>query len=345
MRVAFLPYIDQSDNSYINSVVEAIEEADQSSSVIPMPRFRDIFKGKNDFDAVWFNWFENFPGSAKKLLKELIIKILLIQSLKRKKIKIYTVFHNKQPHDSKNPKVNLWFYKYLLKKSDKIIILSEESKKHIKALIGEEALTKTVKVSHPAYPIQKKEYDIKKPFTVLFFGLLRPYKNIENIFRLAKDNPKINFIIAGKPLDENYKNELIEASKGIKNIQLIPEFQNDDNIEKLIEESSVVILPYNIESSLNSGVLFYAFSKGINAIVPEIASVKEFENKELIYYYNYSSPEENHNKLSEALIKAYKEYRESPYIFIQKAKSLQKEVSKYSKEYLANQIKEAGLLK
>lgn len=346
MKIAFYPTTEKGLNEYTEKIIEAIKKSSEDAEVNSFPSNKKILSGKIDFDVAWLNWFENFPTSNYQFFKQLILRILDIKAIKSKGKRIYTVFHNKQPHESNFPKLNKWFYKFLLRKSDRIIILSDESKKFVADLLDDKHLNKTVKISHPAYEIRRREKhtDTNDKFTALFFGLLRPYKNIELIIQLAKENPDINFIIAGKPLDETYELELKGLCNGIRNITLIPKFQNDDDIEGLIDKSSIVLLPYNIYSSLNSGVLFYSLSKGINVIIPEIPSVGEFKNKDLIYHYFYNDEEEHLKRLQEKLNQAKMDYFNSPEDFMEKALTLQKEVSQYDTDYLVNQIKSNQLV-
>lgn len=344
MEIAFYPSILNAENDFTLRTIEAIAKCVPTANIINFPSYRDL-KQKKLPNVVWLNWYENFPASRKSFIKEIIKKVHIIHLLNKHKIKIYTVFHNKRPHESRFPKLNLWFFKFLLRKSDKIIILSEGSKINVKELIGENALNKVVKISHPSYDIKGR--DAKKSpvdFTVLFSGFLRPYKNIELIFELAQHNPSIRFIVAGRAYNDIYLQQLQEKSKNITNLELFPYYQDDEHLENLISRSSIMILPYNKNSSLNSGMLFYAFSKGINVIIPRIASVNEFVNIDDIYHYDYSDETEHLSVLEDTLVRAYKEWKEEKNNFNNKSIRLQAEVSKYTVDYLAKQINTAGLL-
>lgn len=346
MKIAFYPNIQKGENAYTMFILEALKKASPDALIESFPTYREIFKGNFDADIAWTGWLENQPTTRLYFFRFLILKVLALPLLKRKGVRIYSTFHNKQPHETLYPKLNKWLFKYILRNADKIIILSDESKKYIKELIGDKGVAKAVKISHPAYEIVERKLlpDYKENFTALFFGMLRPYKNIELILKAAEENREINFIIAGRPISEEYAKELKTKIETLPNVTLIPEFQNDSQIEDLISKSSIVILPYDKKSSLNSGVLYFSFSKGINVIIPDIASVGEFKNKDLIYHYDYDQESNHFDSFNLTLRRAWEDFKVDTEGFLEKARKLQEEVSLLTTDFLANQIKEANLL-
>lgn len=346
MKIAFYPSHIKNENISINKVAQAIKLAYPKVELTTLPRFRDILKSNLDFEIAWLNWFENLSSSPLSFFKEIIIKYLVLRKFKQNNIKIFTFFHNKEPHDSFISFIAKKFYKNLLKKSDYILIHSDQSKEIIKKYLGDDSLKKVKKISHPSYDIipYNRINNQNNEFNVLFFGALRPYKNIELIFKLAQNNPDINFTIAGRPFNKKYERKLKRMAEGLNNTNLILGFLDNEEIESLISKSEILILPYNQHSSLNSGVLFYAFSHGINVIIPDIASVNEFENKESIYYYSYNKKKDHLLTLHKTLLSALNDYKVNKNLFYQRAQILQKEVSKFTVEYLSQQIIETQIL-
>lgn len=347
MKIVLYPDPSTSFNSYINNIVDSIITAYPGVEIIDMPSRKKILTSKNlDFKAAWFNWFESLPSTNYYFFKDLIVKILVLKKLKKEKVKIITTLHNKQPHYSRNKRINKWFYKYLLKKSDNIIILNDKSRELIHKYIGRKSDSKIVKVSHPCYDIKiRKNNRIKDSgFTVLFFGKLRPYKNIEIVFELAKRHPDIKFIITGGAGSSEYEIKLKKLAQGLDNINLQIGHNSDEEIENYIDNSSVVVLPYHLESTLNSGVMIYAFSKGINVIMPELECTSDIKNKDIIYLYSYKNREEHLEKLESSLLKAYNDFKSNPEDFFNKGKILQDEIKKYDTSYLAKQIFDSKIL-
>lgn len=344
MKIAYYPY--SIGNDYVKYMQKAINYADANVELIPLPSFKDALIINNKIDIVWLNWYEILGG--KKLIRVLlflIIRVIEIILYRIKGTKIYIVFHNKEPHEMLHRKLNLWFYRFLLKSATKIIVLSDISYSEVKKLAGERALQKTVKIQHPCYKCDPKEYSKIDKFNVLFFGTLRPYKNIEMILELAINNPTIYFIIAGKPLNDAYEKELRNLASKVTNVEFHFGFVSKEKVDYLIDKASIMIMPYNINSSLNSGVVYFAASKGINMIVPQIGSINELPNPELVYSYKYLSREEHFIKLNQQLNLAYDDYTLDYDTFVARSKQLRTDIlCSNSIEAIAHQIRDNELI-
>lgn len=287
-------------------MVEAIKIAFPHVTISAFPRIRKIFSLK-DYDFVWFNWFENPP--IEKRVKEVSIKWLILITLRLMGVKIIMTFHNRMPHESKDKFLDRLLFWFTFTIANRIIILSSDSRAILKDRFGNKILSKLFLIPHPTYDCEpKKLIDNQDNFSILFFGNLRPYKNIELIFDLAKIHKNIKFTVAGNAFDKSYELELKCQSKKIPNIELITHFLTDEEIDKLIDSHSILLLPYNIKSSLNSGVVIHAICKRINIIVPEIGTVNQLNNKDLIFHYSYESQKEHLEKLTEIVCLAKDEY-------------------------------------
>lgn len=347
MKIAIFPYNSDSPIEYINLMVYAYKLAYPGVEFCEFPTFKTLNDTINDFDVVWFNWFENMPNDSKDVLRDFVSKILKIRILKKHNKRIIATFHNIRPHEVKLEFLNKLFFKWYLKQVDNIIILCEESRKYLAELIGKDNLDKVVLVPHPAYKLTPLKYlseSQKLPFSVLFFGLLRPYKNVEMLISLAKENPDIRFTIAGQPITKEYGEYLSDLSKGLTNVTMDLRFLSDNDLDKLMEHSSILLLPYNTKSSLNSGVLFYALTKGINVIIPEIGGVKDIHERNRIYTYKYSDESEHKDAISKILKKAKSDYDNDYNRFIESSKILRQEItSDHSVDNIAKHLSKLNL--
>lgn len=306
MKIAIYPYEPNFDNKYIERMVEAIRLAYPNVKIKAFSGRYDVFS-LIGYDYVWLNWYEN-PTRRFKLIN-FMMKLFNLLLLRLMNVKIVATFHNKQPHESTKSIWDRLLFDVTFKVSNRILILSSESKKILSDKYDENVLKKIFLIPHPTYDCRPKTNQSNdKDFSILFFGHLRPYKNIELILEIARQNPNIKFTVAGKPKNNQYKSKLIEDASTLPNVHLIPHFISPIEIDQLIEQHSILLLPYNLQSSLNSGVVIHAICKGINIIIPAIGTVNELDNRNKIYNYSYDTEEEHLEQLNNMIKIAKKEY-------------------------------------
>lgn len=343
LRLAFYPLDFSDPNNYLSRMRDAIVLAYPEIEIVNMPgRFKDFIK----VDVVWLNWYENFSGrnrayylyhAVRRWLKLLVFKCCGTKI-------IYTV-HNRQPHETQYSALNRLFYKCVFSLVDNIVILSDLTRDVIKEIGGKKFSGKIIKIPHPTYLCPKKKYqDNPEGFTVLFFGLLRPYKNIEMLLSVAASHPEINFVIAGAALDLNYADSLKKAASGLNNVHLILRRLTDEEINKLMDEASVLALPYDLKSSLNSGAAMFALSKGLNVVIPNIGTILELSNRDKVYGYDYNNDSEHQSKFENALMSAFEDFMSDYSQFVRNSEILREEVlSSNSTETLSKIIMKLNL--
>src|SRR5690606_12242868 len=118
---------------------------------------------------------------------------------------------------------------------------------------------KIVHIPHPDFvnvygPMVAETLEARNPkLQLLFIGAIKPYKNIELLIGLAKKFPEtIHLTIAGNPNSDSYRRELETLAKEMRNITLELKFIPDEELPTYIHQSDLLILPYSLDSSLNS---------------------------------------------------------------------------------------------
>ncbi|HAQ0365789.1 glycosyltransferase [Enterococcus faecium] len=151
-------------------------------------------------------------------------------------------------------------------------------------------------------------FNRNKKMVATFIAQIKKYKNIELIIECAKRTADLNIElrIIGRASEE-YKLELLELAKGLNNIVFDFRFIPDEEIEYHIRKSDILIMPYDIKSSMNSGSIFLTFSNARTVISPRISTLCEFDAHD-VYSYVYNTDEEHLNKLFAALLEAYDDF-------------------------------------
>lgn len=331
MNIAYQPY-ESKENKYIEISQKSLKNLNCN-----IYDFDNIKFGKwKEIDVVILNWYESVGAKGGILFAFLrfIKKIVTLLYIKSRGVKIVFTFHNKFPHDAKYKSFIYALLKFICKISDKIIILSSESQVYLSEYLKEEEIKKKIKlVPHPNYiGVYENENNEKyealhkeDAFNILFMGQIRHYKNVELILEVAKkfvDMP-INFIIAGKPENDDYKKELENMVTNQGNVQFLFGFIKDSEIYALINTSDILLLPYDLKSSMNSGTVILAFSHGKTVICPEISTLQDFD-KNLYYGYQYSTQEEHLQKMEDCIQQAYLCWKNNIDDFESKGKKLYK---------------------
>lgn len=334
MKIGFYPYYSD-NNKFIQITQEIIREC--GCEIVPASKRLLLQRKQNKADAVFLNWFEsiNVENNSTFLFYALKRKIVIL-AYKLKKTKIVVYFHNRMPHDTSTQRqaMALKYMKWLYNKADYIVILSKESEKYLHELVDKDVVErKTRYIPHPNYieAYSKNDKTLQKnpedKFRLLLIGNVRPYKNIEMIIELARNSrdKDICFTIMGKCSDKNYEREIINLASELDNIHLELKFVEDDQIDQIIRNQDALVLPYDIKSSINSGIVILAFSNARTVICPEIPMVDDF-NKENIYYYNYGSLKEHKIELQRRVLQAYNDWKTNPERFYKKGLELFNEV-------------------
>ena len=289
-----------------------------------------------DIQKKWGFYFICFWGRYFRLLK-----------FKLHGIKILWVLNNKIPHDD-NAKWAVRMMKVLVKKSYKIICLCSDSKFVLKSLVRNENIwkDKLLFLPHPnyigAYKVSESKIDTSK-FKALFFGSIRPYKNIDTLIKVFKDLPddKAELLIAGNVKKPEYKEYLIKLAENCPYIKLELKYISDDEIISLIQQSSIVILPYDNQTTLNSGSVILACSAKRTFITSMIGTVSDFSDKTLFYSYSYTDEVDHVLKLKEQILNAYNDYLKNPNSLFKKGMKLYEYINKeHSLEIISKILQE-----
>lgn len=313
-KVVYIPYPIKGNkiNEYTTNMVDILKRKYSVSESLAEPvDFLQMLQTK----AVFLNWIE---GTLNLKMK---IQLLLYRLCGAK---IVWVFHNKQPHESVDENKVSANMLWIANNSSIILLHSKSSKKYIPH-VGKNG-RKAHYLPHVLYKGQtnrekvdevRKRYGIATDeFVFTIFGLIRPYKNIEG--GIAAFNslclPKAKLLIAGKPISNEYAKS-IEKLCDNNNIVLDMRYLPNELLDSIVEISDVIVLPYKDSSSMNSGVMIQAFSRGKTVIAPDICMARDMRKEFPFYLYR--------SELAIAMKKAYRN-----------GKAINKSMGEIAQEYM-----------
>jgi len=137
---------------------------------------------------------------------------------------------------------------------------------------------------------------------ILFSGLIRPYKGLDNLLHGVKDyltkNSNSKLIIAGEAYESLNKYKLIINKYGIQNqVIWINKFLSHEELEKLMIMSDLLVLPYH--SASQSGIISQSWQYNLPAIVNNVGGLSEYvDHKKSGYIINDNSISSLANKIN-----------------------------------------------
>jgi len=315
-------------NKYIDIIVEGLKG--QNVEVYSFKAFFTNFRLFFAIKIFHLNWYENIDVTTDFIKK--VSKLFLLKALGKK---VIWTMHNRTPHSQDN----IWMKKkliyFLFKLSNQIIVHCQDSFEVIKEMGYSSCLKKTIYVPHPNYIAAYSDNSLSEITTrqddvlsLLFVGAIKPYKNIELLIDVFKSlNVDCQLFIHGKCNSSSYASKLRDYAFGYKNINLALDFIPDNEIASLILKSDLLILPYDLRSSLNSGSVILAFSYGRSVICPKIGTINDYKHVDnLMFSYAYKDELSHFDNLKAKIIQAYNLKKKSPTALYTYGDKLKREV-------------------
>ena len=348
-KISIFSPISSTDNKYVEIITSMLRESGyERFKLSSLMNFSVISKCK----VIHLNWYENIYDRNKfSATISFLKKFSILCIIKLFRMKLMWTMHNKQQHDSNNKTYSSLIFNLLVKWSDIIIVHSQISKDILikqYPRIGEKIIKKIQHIPHPNYinsygKIVSEQKKSNSLLEILFIGKIKPYKNIELLIDVVKsiNSDNIHLKIAGDIISNDYKLKLENRINGYKNISLEPKFIPDDYIPNLLSTCDLLVLPYDISSSLNSGTVILAFSYSKTVICPEIGTIMDFKNRDNILTYSYSSKDEHFQQLYEKISEAILLKEQDEFIFNKMGENMYKQVLEQNNyEYIKNTLNE-----
>ncbi|MEX0322345.1 MAG: glycosyltransferase [Puniceicoccaceae bacterium] len=255
-----------------------------------LPVFRDFLKNKGSVDVYHLHWLANyirFEDLPRKLFYS--IKLLLdLYLVKACGIKIVWTIHNLLPHEAKYPGLEKWISRRVAAAADGLIVHSGSARDAVEEAYGIDSSRITV-IPHGHYRSVYGELPDKSVSKnllqldegkkiVLCFGLIRPYKGIEDLIEAWKRLPGdiksgAMLLVVGKARDKAYLDTLELLKEDDSSIRLVEGFIPDNELVTYFSAADVVALPFR--RILTSGSLLLALGYGKLIVGPRIPLLEE----------------------------------------------------------------------
>jgi glycosyltransferase involved in cell wall biosynthesis len=141
----------------------------------------------------------------------------------------------------------------------------------------------------------------KGDFLILFFGLIRSYKGVDDLVDIFTQINALNvrLIIAGKCLDETLNHKILEAQNN-SNIDYYEGFIENSDVATYFKACDIVCLPFKAVTTSGSALLALSFGKPL--IAPRTGALLDVP-EDIGYLYDPTTPD----ALRKSIAKAIKE--------------------------------------
>lgn len=240
-------------NAFIDLFAECMDE---DIAIVGFSWRRALF-GK--YDLMVLHWPELLfrgRGPIKGALKWLL-SVLLFLRLWATRVPVVRVAHNQLPHESLHG-LQRPLYRAFSEIATETVHLAPSPSRGI-----------VIPHGHYRTRYRRASDSRSDPPTILFFGLVRPYKGIETLIEAFSgfDNGGARLRLVGQPVDEGYVSVLRELSKGVENVDFDFRFIPDFEVPEIFALADLVVLPYR--HLTNSGVMILAATLERPVLVPE----------------------------------------------------------------------------
>jgi glycosyltransferase involved in cell wall biosynthesis len=159
-------------------------------------------------------------------------------------------------------KQDLW--RRLLERFDRVVVHSERGRETLAGL-GVDASV----IPHPVFPSDPERRGDGR--TVLCFGVIRPYKGLDDAIEAVRRAGGARLLVAGDPLEpmQPYR----EAAQGL-DVEWRLGYLPQAEVDRALGEATVALFPYRPELD-QSGALLRALGAGVPAVAYDVGGIAE----------------------------------------------------------------------
>jgi glycosyltransferase involved in cell wall biosynthesis len=258
--------------------------------------------------VVHIHWFDPylFSNSLLKTLFKTIGTLVELLVLRLMNVSIVWTCHNVKAHDTPHPRIEFLFKRVFIGTClcEHMFVHCEKVKNELLTTYGldEAAKSRMTAIPHGHY-IDNHENTVEKPTAqrelsvedaenvFLFFGLIRPYKNVVSLIEAFKRvaTPDERLVIAGNPSDEAIGHRVREAVGDDDRILTRLQFIPSDRIQVYMNAADAVVLPLENITMSGSTILGMSFERAL--IVPRIGCIPEIIGDDGAVMYDPDDPD------------------------------------------------------
>lgn len=243
----------------------------------------DLPKYIRNIDTIFLNWIEDLPDKRGGFLQSVFFIVMMVY-LRRMKVKVVWVLHNKGSHYRSNRFLKCTLFRGMMKRSDLIVTHSKEGIHFLK-----ERGIDISRAVYSAHPLERRflEMDVTPSIDLLIWGTIIPYKGVDSFLEYLHARnlgTRYRIQLAGKVKPDDYA--AIIKSFCNDYIRLENRYIPENELMKYMGSSKAILFTYDGGSVLSSGALMDSLAYGLNVVAPNVGAFKDAGEDGLIYTYS-----------------------------------------------------------
>ncbi|MCA1305496.1 hypothetical protein LC082_01130 [Microbacterium esteraromaticum] len=263
---------DDKTNPFVNLMVDSLPPTVDSSFF----SWRRALAGRDE--VIHFQWPEKLVhgrGALRSLLKRIAFRLVLLRAAQRRNAIVLTL-HNLESHEQMN-RGSSRALGALMRQVDHVVLLNGSHDPGVP-----NAVTTVIPHGHYRTTIRERSFPTENPQSLLFFGLIRAYKNVPQVVRAFQQSGLrgrgVTLDIVGRAWDQTQHDDVTRAvEQGADGISVHLEAVTDAELHERILASGLIVLPYR--RLYNSGVVLLALSLDRPVLVPECPAAAELQRE------------------------------------------------------------------
>jgi glycosyltransferase involved in cell wall biosynthesis len=285
LRVLFTPFYDE--NPYQEMYESALEK--RGISVVrhydPIPFSLPIVAAvRHRIDIVHLHWIHPYFlfGSKQWMYR-----------VPGSRVFSFWTVHNLHNHEKRYLTLDHWVGTHVAKRADVVQVWDKQTANAVSEAYNV-SQAKLVEFPHGNFDSRYESYTGPDPAAelgvdgyervFLFFGMIRPYKNIPTLIRTfeAVSSPMECLLIAGNPIDDQLRNSVKTAAAKVDNVHLYLKYIPDSAVPTYFAAADICVFPY--KEIFNSGSVILAMTFGKPFVAPRKGSIPSISPEGNILY-------------------------------------------------------------
>lgn len=172
----------------------------------------------------------------------------------------------------------------LLRHASGIVVHSSADEEAIRAAFPTGRGMRVAVIPHGPFeqvtkPIEPRHRKPGEPLKLLFFGVIRPYKGLDDLAvafeELVASGEHVSLTVVGEPWQHNDPVlERLRSAPGLQGkVEIVDRYVRDDEVSGYLADSDILVLPYRRASA--SGPLALAMAAGMPVVTTDVPALEE----------------------------------------------------------------------